>query len=68
MQSYDNWGDSLWIIFGVSTGKTTVSHAETVVSCLRKSRFCRETVISNAGTIVPAWEREVNVYNKLLPS
>ena len=57
MQSYGIIGITLWRICGVSTGKRQYPYVETVVSCLRNSRFLPqklsfptvETVISNAG-------------------
>jgi len=39
MQSYGIIGVTLWRICGISTGKRQYPYVETVVSCLRNSRF-----------------------------
>jgi hypothetical protein len=62
MQSYGIIGVTLWRNFGISTGKRQYPYVETVVSCRGNCNFqCRKRQF-------PAWKREVNVYNKLLPS
>ena len=50
MSAYGIIGVTLWRNDSVSTGKRQYPYVETVVSCLRNSRFPTvETVISNAG-------------------
>ena len=61
MQSYGIIGVTLWRIRGVSAGKRQYPYVETVVSCLRNSRFLPwELPFPMQGTAVP--RRETGSY------